>query len=262
MNWQEKYGEWALVTGASSGIGRAFAHDLARRGMNVILVARRTEKLKQVAAECESWNRKTYIYSVDLAQPNAFQEISSLVADKEVGVLVNNAGIIARGSFFEIDLQRQLDMVTLHCAMPVALTHHCLTGMLMRNRGAIITISSLAAYYFHPFLTTYAATKEFDWRFGQSLFWELKETGIDTLTVVPGFSKTEAYEAANWKIDFESIPSFFKPQNPEEVSKKSLNVLGKKRSIIFASLIERTIINANYFLADSLVEFILGRLLT
>ncbi|ACC81792.1 SDR family NAD(P)-dependent oxidoreductase [Nostoc punctiforme] len=260
MKWPEKYGEWAIVTGASSGIGRAFAHDLAQRGMNLILVARQLAGLEEVAAECNSWETKTYLCAVDLTEPNGIHKLISLVGDREVGILVNNVGIVARGLFTKIELQRQLDMVTLHCTVPVALTHHYLAQMLKRNQGAIINISSVAAYHFQPLLTTYAATKEFDWKFSKSLAWELKDTDIDILTVVPGFTKTAAYEAADWKIDFDSIPALFKPQNPREVSKKSLDILGKQRSIIVASFMEKLIINANYLLPDRFMEFILSKM--
>lgn len=260
INWKEKYGEWALVTGASSGIGRAFALDLASRGMNIILVARNRKKLEQVAAECESLQRKTYLCSVDLTQPNAVQKLYNLVSEKEVGVLINNAGIVARGAFWDIDLQCQLDMVMLHCSIPIGLTHYFLNSMLARNKGAIINISSLSAYFFQPLITTYAAAKEFEWRFSQSLAWELKETGIDILTVVPGFTKTEAFDRANWEIDYDSLPFFFQPQTPQKVSKKSLDILGKKRSIIVASPIEKFIVNASYLLPNNIVEFILAKL--
>ena len=262
MNWPQKYGEWALVTGASSGIGRAFALDLARQGMNIILVARRLEKLNLVAAECEKLNVNTHICLADLTQSNAVDEVESQVMGKEVGILINNAGIVARGQFCEVDLQRQLDMVALNCTAPVALTHCFLKSMLTRNKGAVITLSSIIAYYFQPFLATYAATKEFDLRFAKSLFWELKGTGIETLTVIPGFTKTGAYEAADWLIDFAALPALFKPQDSQRVSKLALKALGRKRSIIIASPMENFILNLSYFLPDHMVESILGKLFT
>lgn len=261
MNWQKRYGEWAVITGASSGIGRAYALSLARRGMNTILVARRTYLLENVAVECEAFNVKASICPVDLTQPDALDKITALTADKEVGILVNNAGTIARGLFAEIDRQRQIDMVSLHCTVPLALTHHFLHGMVSRNRGAIIMVSSLIAYQFQPFLTTYAAVKEFNSRFGQSLSWELRNSKIDVLTVVPGFTRTEAFHNADWEIDWYALPAFLKPQDPRQVSEMSLNRLGQQRCVVLASPVEKLVTNINRFLPASLVESVFGKLM-
>ena len=122
-NWKDKYGEWALITGASSGIGADFVRQLAEKGMNIILTARRTELMETIAKEVEdAYGIKTQIISQDLIEPDAVEKIKSGVSDKEVGILINNAGYGSLGRFHENDMDYQTDMVILNCVAPVALT--------------------------------------------------------------------------------------------------------------------------------------------
>ena len=263
MSWKQKYGKWALITGASSGIGRAFALELTKKGMDVILTSSRKDKLEKVATECAAKNplSSICIYPVEMTHQGSGQKLIELIGDKEIGILVNNVGIVANGEFAEIDLQRQLNMLTLHCAIPLVLTNHYLKEMLSRDRGAIINIASLAAYYYQPSLTTYSATKSFLLRFSNSLYRELLRTGVDVLAVVPGLTKTEAFKSADWDVDFESLPFFFRHREPQEVSKRSLELLGKRNSIVIASLAERIINNAYKLLPNNVMDPFLEKML-
>ncbi len=187
-----KYGGWAVVTGASSGLGEEYAIALARRGFPVALVARRADRLESLAANLRAEHGvATRILAEDLADPAAPARVATAMADVEVGILVNNAGFGFSGRFADADPASDARMVQVNCGAVAALTHAFLPPMLGRRRGAIVIVASIAAYQPTPFFAIYGATKAFDLMLAESLWCELRGTGVDVLSVNPGRTRTE-----------------------------------------------------------------------
>ncbi|MBX7116832.1 MAG: SDR family NAD(P)-dependent oxidoreductase, partial [Myxococcaceae bacterium] len=154
---QQRFGGAALVTGASAGIGEAFARELASQGMDLVLVARRKEKLDALAVELAQQHKvRTLVVAQDLAQPEAATNIKAAVADSgfTVGLLVNNAGFGALGDVATLPVERQLDMVDVNCKAPMALTKAFVDGMVARRAGGIIFVSSTSSFQPVPHFAT------------------------------------------------------------------------------------------------------------
>jgi uncharacterized protein len=189
----------ALVTGASSGIGAAIATSLAKRGYGLTLVARREERLTELAAELhEDHGVRAGVVSCDLADPAERDRLAAKVDELglEVEVLVNNAGFGSAGDFIDADRERQVEMVRVNCETVVDLTGRYAPGMARRGRGAIINVASMAAFQPLPGQTTYAATKAFLLSFTEALHHEIKGAGVTVSAVCPGPVRTEFMDAA------------------------------------------------------------------
>jgi short-subunit dehydrogenase len=188
-----------LVTGASAGIGRELARQAAADGHDLVLVARRRERLEELGAELTGAHGGTaHVVPADLADPAAPAAIAAELADKgvEVDVLVNNAGFGSNGRFHELDLSWELKMVQVNIAAQVALTGHFLPGMVQRGRGRVLNIASTAAFQPGPKMATYYATKAFVLSWSQAVAVELQGTGV-TLTVhCPGATLSEFTDVA------------------------------------------------------------------
>jgi short-subunit dehydrogenase len=195
---RERYGDWALVTGASAGIGAEFARAFARDGLSVVLTARRADKLRELAAElAKTYHVATRVVAADLADAAGPGRVADAVADLEIAVLVNNAGFGASGRFEKLAPERLREMVQLNCLAPVLLTHRLLPAMRARGRGAIVITGSIAGRQGLPLHGVYSATKAFDLLFGESLAVELEDQGIDVLVLEPGSTETEFQQVAN-----------------------------------------------------------------
>jgi short-subunit dehydrogenase len=186
----------ALVTGASSGIGEALAKELAASGYDLVLAARRKERLEEIAGQLAV---KTTVVPVDLAK-----EPQRLVAEVEkagieVDLLVNNAGFGTHGRFVDLDGEREAEEVRLNCEAVVRLTHAFLPGMVRRGKGGVIVIASTAGFQPLPYEATYSATKAFARTFTEALAAELKGTGVRVLCVNPGPVPTEFQAVAGFK---------------------------------------------------------------
>ncbi len=226
MTLKEKYGEWALITGASSGIGEEFACFLAAQGLNLILVSRRKERLEKLSHELKKKNRiEIVIAPVDLKNENFINKLKELTGDKEVGMLINNAGFGSKGEFADFDSLQDVDMVKVNCIAPTILTHHFVRPMIQRKKGAIIFLGSILACQPTPFMTTYSATKVFNAYMGDALWYELKKYNIDVLTLNPGSTSTEFHKIANAATG----PSL---RTAKQVVITAMKSLGKKPSVI------------------------------
>ncbi len=194
---RERYGEWALVTGASSGLGSEFARALAREGVSVVLTARREERLRELASELEKAQQvSTRVVAADLADPSAAEQLTEAVRDLEIAILVNNAGFGYAGGFDKQEPERLREMVQLNCLAPVMLSAGLLPGMLARGRGAVVITGSAAGRQPLPLHGVYSATKAFDLLLGESLAVELRSQGVDVLVIEPGSTQTEFQEVA------------------------------------------------------------------
>jgi short-subunit dehydrogenase len=222
---RERYGEWALVTGASSGIGAEFARALAREGVSCVLSARREDRLRQLASELEKNHHvATRVVVADLAAPDGADRLAAAVADLDLAVLVNNAGFGQAGRFDSSDPQRLRDMVQVNCVAPVVLTAKLLPRLVERGRGAIVITGSVAGRQPIPLHGVYSATKAFDLLLGESLAVELRDRGIDVLVLEPGPTETEFQQAAG---------ELAHPGEPaSRVVETALDALGRQPSVV------------------------------
>jgi short-subunit dehydrogenase len=188
-----RYGPWAVVTGASSGIGEQFAHQLAATGLNVVLVARRADRIERIAAELrEHYGVEVEAVRLDLSTPDFLERLLAACVGKDVGLLVSNAGVGLKGPHAEISPEKLNKMVDLNCRAPMQLTRSFAPRLIERGRGGIIFTGSIEARQGFPYSAAYAATKAFLQSFGESLWVELGALGIDVLVVNPGPTDTEA----------------------------------------------------------------------
>jgi short-subunit dehydrogenase len=183
----------AVVTGASSGIGAAFARALARRGHRLVLVARRRERLDQLAAELGGAD----VIDANLEDAAEVDAVSAqLAAFGNVTLLVNNAGFATRGEFATLAEERELGMVRLNVLAPVTLTHRLLPSLVARGAGGIINIASIGAFQPVPYMATYGGTKAFVLGWSEALSEELRGSGVRVLCVCPGPTATEFFDVA------------------------------------------------------------------
>jgi uncharacterized protein len=192
-------GKWALVTGASAGIGWQLAAQLAGGGANLVLTARRGERLTQLAAElAERHAVEVEVFPADLARARAPDDIFLFTQKKGlfVEILINNAGFGAYGAFHKLSRQRLLDMVQVNIAAVVHLTHLFLPTMVERGSGYVMVVSSVAAFQPVPYISTYAATKAFDLLFAEGIAEEVRRHGVRVCALCPGSTTSEFLAAA------------------------------------------------------------------
>lgn len=190
---------WAVVTGASSGLGADFARELAQRGCNVALVARRKERLEAVADELEKEHSvATRVLAMSLAERGVPQRLHDTLRDEgiEVDVLVNNAGFGCYGPFLEIPWEREAEMLDLDIVALTHLTKLFATDMVARGRGWILQVASIGAYQPSPSYASYSAAKAYVLSMGEALAYELRKTGVSVTVVSPGVTKTEFLEVS------------------------------------------------------------------
>ena len=193
----------ALVTGASAGIGTAIAHELARRGHGVILVARRKDKLEEVAAEITAeYAVRAETLGCDLSKPASRQRLPARVASLglEVDVLVNNAGFATGGPFHLSDPERELDQVRVLVEAPVALCSAFIPGMVRRGAGAVLNVASTAGMQPLPYSAGYSAAKSYLLTFSEALHHELRGSGVTVTALAPGPVETEFWDGAGWEV--------------------------------------------------------------
>ncbi|MEE8311061.1 MAG: SDR family oxidoreductase [Candidatus Binatia bacterium] len=252
LKLRERYGDWALVTGASAGIGAEFARALAREGISSVLVARRKARLTELAAELErNWNVGTRVVQADLTTAEGPADIAEAVADLEIGLLVNNAGVGYAGRFESQDLDRLRDMITLNCMAPVELTHRLVPPMIARGRGALVIVGSAAGRQPIPFLGVYSATKSFDNLLGEALWVELADRGIDVTVLMPGPVATEFESVAG-----EQRPDPSGDELPDACVMHALEALGRQPSVVSGGWMNWMRANVNRVLPRAVTAFV------
>jgi hypothetical protein len=226
--WQ---GKWALVTGASAGIGLELATQLAAGGANLVLTARRSDRLTQLADDLRAKHKiQTEVFPSDLTQPQAPDELFHFTEAKglPIDVLINNAGFGAYGYFHKNERQRYLEMVQVNVAAVVSLTHLYLPAMVARRSGYVMIVASTAAFQAVPYISTYAATKAFDLLFAEGIAAEVRRYGVRVSALCPGSTESEFFEVAK-----QPEYSGRKPETAEKVARVGLDALaaGKSRVI-------------------------------
>jgi uncharacterized protein len=228
-------GDVALITGASSGIGAEFAKQLSARGDDVILVARREDRLGGLAAGLSG---SAHVVPCDLANDAASLAGKVAALGLEVDVLVNNAGFGTHGHFAEIDREREAELVRLNCEALVTLTHAFLPGMLERRRGGVITVASTAGMQPVPYEATYSASKAFARAFSDALAAELRGSGVRVLCVSPGPVPTEWQQAAGYEPDY--LPPVPGKIPAEQVAREALRAFDRGRRSIIPGFVIRS----------------------
>lgn len=195
----------ALITGASSGLGEEFARQLARKGYNLVLVARREDLLQRLAQELsQAHGTVAEVIRADLSQPDGVALAEKRLVSGDIDLLVNNAGFGTHGEFARLPLERELEEIDLNVRALVSLSHAAAGSMLRRGRGRIINVASIAAFQPVPFTATYAATKAFVLYFSEGLNEEVRRKGVSVTAVCPGPVKTGFQETAG--IDGSKLP--------------------------------------------------------
>jgi len=225
-----RYGPWALIAGASVGLGAAFASELAQKGLNLVLIARRPGPLESRSAELKSKHSilvKTI--SVDLAAPDMLQTIAAETREMEIGLLVYDTAYMLIGSFFGHPIEKQLRAIDVNCRGPLMLAHHFGQKMIGRKRGGIILMTSLSGMQGAPWLASYGATKAFNIVLAEGLWYELKGKGVDVIACCAGAIETPNYVSSKP----ESLGAFApKPLAVEKVAHEAVAALGKQPLVI------------------------------
>ena len=221
-------GRWALVTGASAGIGESFARQLAARGMSVVLAARRGDRLRALAGELAGAHGvEAVVVESDLAAPGESARLwASASNGRTIDLLVNNAGFGARGSFAELPLARQVEMVQVNCTALLELTHLALGEMRPRGDGAIVNVASIAAFQPVASLATYAATKAFVLSLTEAIWAEERDAGVRVVALCPGRTPTEFQAVAGTG----NADSAFGVRSADQVVEAALRALERGRS--------------------------------
>jgi len=229
-------GKWALVTGASAGIGVALARELARSGAKLILTARRKDRLEALATELRAQGVEVRLVLADLTDPAAPQIIydATVGAGLQVEILVNNAGLGHYGAFASLDLAQELSQIRVNCEAMVHLTRLFVPAMVERRRGWVMVVASVASFQPLPYLATYAATKGFDRLFALGLAEELASSGVKVSALCPGPTESEFFVVSKVNDDPGARAMGARHrQSAEEVARIGLEGLARgKRTVI------------------------------
>ena len=221
--------KWALITGASSGIGEGFAYALAKKGMHLVLVARREERLQILANNLQQkYQIKAVVIVLDLSQEDATTVLfNNLVKQNiSINILINNAGFGLYGKFHETDYKKNAELINVNIFSVAMLTHLFLPAMVKAEEGLIINVASSAAFQPLPYMTNYAASKAFVLSFTESLWAEYRKEGISFLALCPGPVETEFF------VNFGSRHNFGKKANVEEVVETALKAAAENKNYI------------------------------
>jgi len=230
LQWR---GKWALITGASAGIGVALANELAAGGTNLVLTARRQKRLEELAHSLEAkYKIKSLVFAADLTETSGPEKIYDFTREQkiEVELLINNAGFGAYGELHTVEARRLLDMVQVNCSAVVYLTRLFLPAMVERRSGGVLILASTAAFQAVPYISTYAATKAFDLLFAEGLAEEMKPYGIHVCALCPGSTESEFHVVAGQEKFMR------KAETAEKVARTGLAALAAGRSYVVSGL--------------------------
>ncbi|NLE48015.1 MAG: SDR family NAD(P)-dependent oxidoreductase [Sandaracinaceae bacterium] len=239
------YGPFACITGAGSGIGEAFAHALARRGLNLLLADVDEAALDRVSQTIgEEHSVAIELFVGDLSREDDVLALAERALLLEAGLLISNAGVASLGPFLDLSLDEQLKALDLHCRASLILAHRLGGAMRARGRGGIILLSSNSALLHTPLIANYAATKAYTLALAEALHMELKGEGVDVMALAPGMTETAALQRSG--LDYGKARALIR--RPSEIVEEALQALGKQPSYISSA-------------SDRLAALLLGRLL-
>ena len=224
QRWREKYGPWALITGASDGIGREFAHRLADAGLSLVLVARRRGVLGEIAADLTNrYGIEAEIVEADLGTDEDVRRVIETTRDMDVGLVVACAGFGTSGPLIDSPLERELDMLQVNCRAVLALTHEFARRFARQRRGGIVLMSSLVGFQGVPGAANYAATKAYVQSLAEALRLELAPFGVDVVSSAPGPIHTGFAARADMRMSM--------ALGPKVVAQQTLAALGRRGTV-------------------------------
>ncbi|MBI3388195.1 MAG: SDR family NAD(P)-dependent oxidoreductase [Deltaproteobacteria bacterium] len=227
--FHSKYGPWALVAGASVGLGAEYARQIAAHGLNLVLLDRDGEPLRATADEIQSrYGVKTKAVTLDLARADLVAVLQPQVADIEIGLVVYNAAIGTVAPFLEIQPAHFEMMVDVNCCGPLRLAHALLPAMVSRGRGGLILMSSMSGNVGSTQLAVYAASKAFNLVLADALWAEMRPHGVDVLAVQPGSTRTPGWLSSQKAGEDEMMPAM----EPAEVVREALATLGVEPVVV------------------------------
>lgn len=227
-------GKWALITGASAGIGWALAEQLAAEGSNLVLTARRKDRLDALAAQLASRDGvRVMTFAANLGEPQAPSAIHAFTQEHgiDVALLINNAGFGAHGQFHLLELGRQLEMIHVNVSAVMHLTHLYLPPMIARRSGDILIVASTAAFQGVPYIATYAATKAFDLLFAEALAEEVRPYGVRVCALCPGSTATEFHDVAG-----QTVSGSQSKESADKVARVGLEALARAKSYVISGV--------------------------
>lgn len=225
----KKYGPWAVVTGASTGIGKSISHILAQNGLKIVAVARNEKKLNDLKQQLEmKYAAEVETISLDLSLPESATELDKRTEHLDVGLLIANAGVENNGAFDDHSEAEISQLIALNVNSPLVLAHKFTRRFKQRGGGGILLTASLFGYQGVPYFANYAASKAYVIALGEALNVELKPFGIDVTVVSPGLTETPMTE--DLPIDFNKIP--ITEHQPDYVAQVAVNALGKTATVI------------------------------
>jgi len=228
-HFKEKYGPWAIVTGASAGIGKEIVKQVAREGLNVVIIARRENLLDDLKQEIErNYHVKVRSIAMDLLEPEAIKMLDEETKNLDVGLIIPNAGMELSGEFVDGDMQKNTALVQLNALVPMQIANVFGKRLKERGKGGILFLSSLFGYQGIPYVANYAASKAYILTLGEALNVELSPYGVDVAVLSPGLTATEM--SANMNVDFKKMPIF--SMHPSRAACIGLRTLGKKTTVV------------------------------
>src|SRR5215216_2363249 len=234
MNFVQRYGPWAIVAGASEGLGAEYANELARRGLNLILIARREELLQALAKQLsEKYKIRAKPLVLDLSLPDAAEQLIERTMDFDIGLLVYNAAYSAVGPLLEHTMHEHMLELHTNIHTPYKLVYLLGQHLLQRGRGGIVLMSSLSAFQGSAYISTYAATKAFNIVLAESLWEEWRPRGVDVLVCVSGAVKTPNYVASEPEQTGRFSDS---TMEPDQVVREAMDALGRQPFVIPGSM--------------------------
>jgi uncharacterized protein len=251
----------ALITGASSGLGEEFARQLAREKYDLVLAARREDRLQAVAAEARNLGAANVtVVASDLGKPGAAEALMRKIegAGIQLGYLVNNAGFGTHGRFEQLPFEREVEEIDLNVTALVALTRLVLPAMVARRQGTIINVASTAAFQPLPWMATYGATKAFVLSFSEALAHELKKSGVTVMALCPGPTHTGFQAAANTA---EANFPAFSYMDAQTVVAQAIAAARRGKAVHVNGMMNLVMAQATRFTPRALVRLLSGKLI-
>lgn len=222
---QNKYGKWAVITGASSGIGLALAESLAELGLNLIINSRNQQILEKTADQLSSkFNVQVIPCASDVSTNEGIERIIAITKNKEIGLFIPSAGFGTSGFFINSSLQEEINMLRVNVEAVISLTHYFSQLFVKQKRGGIIFLSSIVAFQGVPYASNYAATKAYVQSFAEALAIELKPHGVDILAAAPAPVDSGFGSRANMRMN--------SAMNPKDIAIPILKALGKRTNVL------------------------------
>jgi uncharacterized protein len=229
MNFKDRYGPWALVTGSSSGIGHEICTELARRGLNLVVIARNERELLAQKEELERQYRiEVRPLALDLTTDSFHATILEFTKNLDIGLIVPNAGMTETGDFAKTSPLVNQAMIALNVRHPVILTNVFLERLIARKRGGVLLVASTFGYQGVPFFAAYAASKSYVLTFGEALHSEMKRFGVDVATLSPGLTSTNM--SKNLPLELGKLPLF--AGTPGSVARLGVAALGRAAAVV------------------------------